>query len=51
MKNEFIKQYGRTWWVFERIVAGFDNDAWIDTGRKTIAPVCLDFHVLKSVKY
>jgi hypothetical protein len=51
MKNEFIKQYGHSWRVFERIVKDFDKDAWIHTGRKSYTPVRLAFHILKSVKY
>jgi hypothetical protein len=51
MKTEFIKQYGHTWRVFERLVNDFDDDAWIHTGRKTITPVRLAFHILKAVKY
>jgi hypothetical protein len=51
MKTEFISQYAHTWRVFERLVNDFDNDAWVHTGRKTITPVRLAFHILKAVKY
>ena len=51
METEFIKQYEHTWRVFERIVKDFDNDAWIHTGRGTITPVRIAFHILKGVKY
>jgi hypothetical protein len=51
MKNEFIRQYGHTWRVFERLVNDFDEDAWLHTGRKTITPARLSFHILKAVKY
>jgi hypothetical protein len=51
MKTEFIKQYAHTWKVFELLVADFDPDAWIHTGRKTNTPVHLAFHILKSVKF
>jgi hypothetical protein len=51
MKTEFIKQYAHTWKVFERLVNDFDNNAWLHTGRGTITPVRLAFHILKAVKY
>ena len=51
MKTEFINQYGHTWRVFERIVKDFDKDAWHHTGRGTITPVRLAFHILQGVKY
>jgi hypothetical protein len=51
MKTEFIKQYGHTWRVFERIVKDFDNDAWLHTGRGITTPVRVAFHILKGVKY
>jgi len=51
MKNEFVEQYEHTWRVFEGIVNDFDNDAWIHTGRGTITPVRLAFHILQAVKY
>ncbi len=51
MKTEFIKQYEHTWRVFEGIVNDFDNDTWIHTGRGTITPVRLAFHILQAVKY
>ena len=51
MKTEFIKQYGHTWRVFERIVKDFDKDAWRHTGRGTTTPVRLAFHILQGVKY
>jgi hypothetical protein len=51
MKNEFIKQYDHTWRVFERLVADFDKEAWIQTGRKSYTPVRLAFHILRSTKY
>ena len=51
VKTEFIKQYGHTWRVFERIVKDFDKDAWRHTGRGTITPVRLAFHILQGVKY
>ena len=50
MKTELIKQYRRGWRVFERLVQDFDADAWLHTGRKTITPVRLSFHILQSVK-
>ena len=51
MKNTFIKQYAHTWRVFERIAGDFSPEAWIHTGRGTITPARLAFHILKSVKY
>ena len=51
IKTEFIEQYEHTWRVFEGIVNDFDNDAWIHTGRGTITPVRLAFHILQAVKY
>jgi hypothetical protein len=51
VKNEFINQYGHTWRVFERVVEGFDNDAWNHTGRNNYTPARISFHILKAVKY
>ena len=51
IKTELIEQYEHTWRVFEGIVNDFDNDAWIHTGRGTITPVRLAFHILQAVKY
>jgi len=51
MKTEFIKQYGHTWRVFERLVKDFDQASWIHTGRGAITPARLAFHILKAVKY
>jgi hypothetical protein len=51
MKTEFIEQYAHTWRVFVEIVKDFDNDAWLHTGRGTITPARVAFHVLQGVKY
>jgi len=51
MKTEFIKQYQHTWRVFERIVKDFDPETWTHTGRGTIIPARIAFHILKAVKY
>jgi hypothetical protein len=51
MKTEFVEQYAHTWRVFEGIVKDFDNDAWVHTGRGTITPVRVAFHILQGVKY
>jgi hypothetical protein len=37
--------------VFVEIVKDFDNDAWLHTGRGTITPARVAFHVLQGVKY
>lgn len=51
MKTEFIEKYAHGWRVFERLVKDFDAEAWLHTGRKTITPVRLSFHILQSAKY
>jgi hypothetical protein len=51
MKTEFIKQYAHTWRVFARLVGDFDPKAWLHTGRRTITPARLSYHILKAVKY
>lgn len=51
MNAEFVEQYAHIWRVFERLVNDFDDDAWLHTGRKTITPAHLSFHILKAVKY
>jgi hypothetical protein len=51
MNNELMKQYAHIWRVFERLVDDFDDDAWLHTGRKTMVPARLSFHILKSTKY
>jgi uncharacterized damage-inducible protein DinB len=51
MKTEFVEQYGHTWRVFERLVKGFDQDAWIHTGRGTTTPARIAFHILQAVRY
>jgi hypothetical protein len=51
MKTEFIKRYGHAWRIFERLVKGFDQDAWVHTGRGTNTPVRMAHHILQGVKY
>jgi hypothetical protein len=51
VRTEVIRQYAHLWSVFERIVKDFDHDAWLHTGRGTITPARLAFHILKAVKY
>jgi len=51
MKTDFIKQDEHTWKVFERLVADFDQDAWLHTGRGVITPARLSLHILQSVRY
>lgn len=51
IKTEFLKQYEHTWNVFERLVNDFNSSAWMYTGRGTITPARLSFHILKAVKY
>ncbi len=51
MKNEFVRQYAHTWRVFARLVNDFTDEAWLHTGRKTITPVRLSFHILGAMKY
>jgi hypothetical protein len=51
MKTEFIKQYGHTWRVFERLVKDFDQYAWLNTWRGTATPVRIAYHILQAVKY
>jgi hypothetical protein len=51
MKTELISQYAHTWRLFERLVTDFTDDAWIHTGRKTVTPARLAFHILQAVKY
>ncbi|MFZ6028334.1 MAG: hypothetical protein ACOYYS_11520 [Chloroflexota bacterium] len=51
MNAEFIQQYAHTWRVFERLVNGFDDEAWLRTGRKATIPVRLAFHILKATRY
>lgn len=51
MNTELISQYAHFWRVFERLVHDFDDEAWFCTGRKTITPVRLSFHILKATKY
>jgi hypothetical protein len=51
MKTEVIKRYGHVWRIFERLVKGFDHDAWVHTGRGTNTPVRMAHHILQGVKY
>ena len=51
MKTEFVRQYGHIWRIFKALVKDFDQDTWIHTGRGTITPVRLSFHILQGVKY
>ena len=51
MKTEVIERYAHTWRTFAEIVADFDNDAWLYTGKGIIIPVRIAFHILKSTKY
>jgi len=51
MKAEFIKQYEHTWRIFEGVVKGYDDDAWLHAGRGAFVPARLAFHILKGVKY
>src|SRR5512145_2777819 len=51
MQTECIKRYAHTWNVFERIVTDFNPDAWLHTGRKTVTPARLAWHIVKAVKY
>jgi len=50
-KNEFIHQYGHTWRVLERLVKGFDAEAWLQTGRGVITPARLALHILLGTQY
>ena len=51
MQKEFVGQYLHTWRVFTRLVNGFDDYAWIHTGRNTTTPVRLSLHILQATKY
>lgn len=51
MNIELISQYAHIWRVFERLVNDFDDTSWFRTGRKTITPARLSFHILKATKY
>ena len=51
MKAEFIERYGHIWRMFERLVKGFDQDAWLHTGRGTTTPARMAYHILQGVKY
>jgi hypothetical protein len=51
MQSEFVSQYSHTWRVFTRLVNDFSDEAWLHTGRNTITPVRLSFHILKATKY
>ena len=51
MQNEFISQYAHTWRIFARLVADFDDETWLHTGRDATTPARLSFHILKSTKY
>jgi hypothetical protein len=51
VNTELISQYAHIWRVFERLVADFDDFAWIHTGRKATTPARLSFHILKAAKY
>jgi hypothetical protein len=51
MKTEFLSQYGHTWRVFARLVADFEPDAWLHTGRGAMTPARLALHILKSARY
>ena len=51
MQTEFIKQYGHTWRIFERLVKDFDDEDWLHTGRGTTTPARLSFHKLKATQY
>jgi hypothetical protein len=49
--DELMAQYAHIWRVFERLVTDFDDVAWLRTGRKTVTPARLSFHILKATKY
>ncbi|MEW5873464.1 MAG: DinB family protein [Chloroflexota bacterium] len=51
MKTEFTWQYEHTWRVFERLVRGFDPEAWLHTGRGAIIPARLSLHILQAARY
>lgn len=51
LNTELIAQYAHIWRVFERLVNDFDDTSWICTGRRTITPARLSFHILKATKY
>ena len=51
MNTELIQQYEHTWRIFVRLVEAFNPDAWLHTGRGTITPTRLAFHILKGVKF
>lgn len=51
MKTAFIQQFGHTWRVMERLVHGFDEQAWLHTGRGAITPARLSLHMLQATKY
>lgn len=51
MNTELIQQYEHTWRIFARLVEAFDPDAWLHSGRGTITPARLAFHILKGVKF
>lgn len=51
LNTELIGQYAHIWRVFERLVNDFDDISWIFTGRKTITPARLSFHILRATKY
>jgi len=50
-KADFIPQYAHTWRVFARLVKDFDAEPWFQTGRGSITPARLSWHILQSVKY
>jgi len=50
-KNEFIKQYGHTFRIFERLVKDFDENTWLQAGRGVITPARLSLHILLGTKY
>ena len=51
MITEFIKRYGHVWQILQRLVKGFDQDAWTRAGRGTNTPVRMAHHILQGVKY
>jgi hypothetical protein len=51
MKTEVIERYAHTWRTFAGIVQDFADDAWLHTGKGSIIPVRVAFHILKATTY
>jgi len=51
MNHDWIAQYGHVWRVFDRIVATFDDGAWLRAGRGACTPARLAFHILHATMY